>query len=181
MTDAQQLARMIAGDRAALTELYLKHRRAVYSKAFVEVRDRGTAEEILQDAFYLFWVKRSKIPIVGGSTLPWLLVTARNLAANARRARQSREAQVLDDDVPSSGYLPEHAVEHQELAEILRAAVADLSPLDQQIVKLCLVDGLLYKEAATQLGMSHSSVRNRLFRARRSLRASIPFAGGEQQ
>lgn len=51
------------------------------------------------------------------------------------------------------------------------ASVARLEPIDQEILRLCAVEGLTYQEAADALGISHGSVRNRLGRARAVLRA----------
>lgn len=44
-----------------------------------------------------------------------------------------------------------------------------LRPLDQRIVRLCLIDSLSYEQVAAQLGIIHGSVRNRLSRSKKQL------------
>jgi RNA polymerase sigma-70 factor (ECF subfamily) len=52
-----------------------------------------------------------------------------------------------------------------------------LRPLDQQVITLCLLQGLTYAETATVLNISQGAVRSRLMRARRAIRTSLLEAG----
>lgn len=171
--DAALLAEIVAGSEAALAAIYARHRRPVYAQGFVETASRADAEEVLQDAFLLLWRKRRQIRLVGGSVLPWLLVTAKNLARNRRRYQARRAAAQLPDEVGDHGADPALAVARGELSDAISSALDELDPLDRQIVHLCLVDGASYQEAADRLHATHASVRNRLSRARKSLRSQL--------
>ena len=63
------------------------------------------------------------------------------------------------------------------LAERIIAEVGTLSPLDQQIFRLCAEEGYAYGAAAEALGVSHGVVRNRLSRIRTRLRGTIAAEG----
>lgn len=171
--DRALLEELAAGSEAALAAVYERHRRPVYAQGFVETRSRSDAEEVLQDAFLLLWQKRRSIVLVGGSALPWLLITARNLARNRRRYQGRRATSQLREDTADHRSDPARIVMKHELAELLEEAMAGLDPLDRRIVQHCLVDGMTYREAAEQLQSTHATVRNRLGRARRMVRLRL--------
>ena len=167
------LGELAEGGEGALAALFERHRRAVYAQAFMETGSRADAEEVLQDVFLLLWQKRRRIRLVGGSVLPWLLVTARNLARNRRRYQQRRSTVQLFEGLADQGEDPEAIVARGELARLLERALAGLDEIDRRIVQCCLVDGMSYREAAAQLQSTHATVRSRLSRARSSMRAQL--------
>jgi RNA polymerase sigma factor (sigma-70 family) len=160
------------GDREAFATLFDRHSRAVYATAFAVVRDRPDAEEVLSDAFMLLWRKRHSVDFFGDSLLPWLLVTARNLARN--RLRAARGTIEFDDELRLGNSLTtEEQIARRELDRQLSGVIDALDPIDREIIQLCLVDGLSYQQAATRLGITHSSVRNRLSRSKNVLRTQL--------
>lgn len=172
--DQSDLRLLRAGDREALRSLFRRHMPVVYGAAFVVTRSRPDAEEAAQDAFFLLWQKRTEVIIVGDSALPWLIATARYQASNRRRAAGRRPTIALIETLDAAADRgPESAAIARELQNRLTAAIAELAPLDQQLVQACLVDGLSYDEAAATAGVTHGSVRNRLSRAKQQLRIEI--------
>lgn len=161
------------GDHDAFGKLYEEHVRDVYRYALRMLRDTTGAEDITQDVFTLAWANRADIKIVDRSLLPWLLVTARNLSLN-RLKRTNRQAGSIDSTEavdPRPG--PEAVLVDRQLADSIQDAVARLSPGDQLLYRLCLVDELSYRDAAAELGTTTGTVRNRLSRLRRALRISL--------
>ena len=57
-------------------------------------------------------------------------------------------------------------------SRILRE-VEGLTPLDQQIFRLCATEGYAYQAAADELGVAHGVVRNRLSRIRTRMRTAL--------
>lgn len=172
--DRALLGRLAQGDSSALSVLYERHSRPVYARAFATVDSRPDAEELMQDVFLLLWKKRRKVEIYGDSVLPWLLVAVRYLGMNRRRHNQRRSADSLSDRgdrEPAGGADPERIVAHRHFIEVIEASIAKLGAIDRAILQLCVVEGLTYKEAAVRLQTSHAVVRNRLGRARASVRA----------
>lgn len=156
------------GDRGAFSAMFARHGKAVYLYAWGQTRDDRDAEDIVQEVFVVAWRKLAGIRIVDASALPWLLVTCRNVARNALRAR--RHALTLDEAI-----LPGDRTRQERLEELtwVRQAVERLGGMDQRIIQLCLVEGYSYAEAADHLGLTTSAVAKRLERARTTLRLAL--------
>jgi RNA polymerase sigma factor (sigma-70 family) len=175
--DVTQLARAQVGDRDAFAGLYDRHVRPVYWQAYAVVRDHTLAEDVTQDVFVTTWRRIRSITPVDGSILPWLLVTTRYTAYNASRKEQRRAADGLDHD-PVGGPGADADVESALIHAEIDKAVAALSPIDQQLYALCVDGGATYEQAAQELGVSHSVVRNRIHRLRTRLRADLSALRG---
>lgn len=170
-----EFAQFRGGDQAILAVFYRRHRRTVYLAAFSVLDSRSDAEEILQDAFVLMWSRRGSITLVGNSTLPWLVTTARYLALNRGRAiaRRRTDSFAAVGELASVARSPLGEALASELRDEIQAAIAKLSEVDRAIVELCLIEELSYKQAAHRLGLTMSAVRNRLSRLRAQLRTSL--------
>jgi RNA polymerase sigma factor (sigma-70 family) len=181
--DGELLCLVQSGDREAFRLLFRRHQQAVYLTAARVLRSPTDAEEIMQDTFLTLWNKRSTITLVGESTLPWLVTTARFLALNRHRATARIRSESLDDaaHLAVDGPLPEEAALAREQAELLDALIAEMPQVDQEILNLCLIDELSYAQAARQLGITHGAVRNRLSRLKGRLRSHLEPSKEAQQ
>jgi len=172
-----QLAKAQVGDRDAFAGLYDLHVRPVYWQAYSVVRDAGLAEDVTQDVFVTTWHRIRTITPVDGSILPWLLLTTRYTAYNAARKERRRPSDGLDTD-PVGGPGADVEAEASFVQAEIDKAVAALSPVDQQLYALCVEGGATYEQAAKELGVSHSVVRNRIHRLRTRLRADLSALRG---
>jgi RNA polymerase sigma factor (sigma-70 family) len=173
--DGDLLTRAASGDRAAFGQLYDRHVRPVYWQAYAVVRNADEAEDITQDVFITTWNKIRTISLVDESALPWLLVTARFTALNARRrtikARQRQSE--LDPELPDAAASIDDELEAAQVRTEIDKAVAALSPTDRRLYELCVAGDHTYELAARELGVTHAVVRNRLSRLRSRLRADL--------
>lgn len=96
--DAGPWARSLDGDGAAFAELYDRHRDRVFRHAARLVTSQHDAEDVLAAAFLELWRRRGDVRLVGGSVLPWLLVTTSNVARNVGRG--TRRYRTLLDRLP---------------------------------------------------------------------------------
>jgi RNA polymerase sigma factor (sigma-70 family) len=174
-------SRVQAGDRESFRMIFRMHMRSVYWAAFGVLQSRSDSEEVMQDAFMTMWDKRAAIELVGESTLPWLVTTARYLALNRRRAEERRRRDPLDQDAEllDRALGPENAAVANEARQHIEEVMAQMPLVDQEIFWLCLVGDLSYKQAARQLGISHGSVRNRLSRLKARLRSELSLLKGD--
>ncbi|AXT85890.1 RNA polymerase subunit sigma-24 [Aeromicrobium sp. A1-2] len=170
--DRELLALAAAGDRAAFGQLYDRHVRPVYWQAYAVIGDADQAQDVTQDVFVTTWNKIRRISVVDESVLPWLLVTARFTALNARRRKQKSRASRLDLDLPDEATV-ETEFEAAQVRTEIDKAVAALSPTDRRLYELCVAGDHTYELAARELGVSHAVVRNRLSRLRTRLRADL--------
>ena len=78
------------GDEAAFREFYARHRKPLYVYLLSVVRDRETAEELLQETFYAFLRHLDRLN--GSDDLrPFMVRTARNRAIDVLRRRKRGE------------------------------------------------------------------------------------------
>jgi len=91
-----------------------------------------------------------------------------------RRLQREREhtTGAIEEHLPDTVDVEQQLID-RDLAERILAAVAQLTPLDQQIFRLCAAEGYAYQAAAEQLGVGHGVVRNRLSRIRTRLRTEV--------
>ncbi len=127
------------------------------------------ADDVLAETF-LVAVRR--IDDVPPDPLPWLLVVARNVIANQRRAARRRDnlsaavgAQPLTTHSPAG----EVAEERLEMAR----ALGSLTDVEREALLLVAWDGLSLSEAAHVAGCRERAFRARLSRARRRLAAEL--------
>ncbi len=71
-----------------------EHRATVFGMLFSLLRDRELAEDLAQETFVVLFKKIDDVD-VSQPILPWLLATARTLAANAYRRRKLEHAVLL--------------------------------------------------------------------------------------
>lgn len=164
------------GSSDALRALHDRHAEAVYWTARSILGNGPDAEDAAQDAFVLLWRKSGALELRGASALPWLLATVRLVSANTVRSRERREQHMTtqgrairtrDRDDAEEALLVEEAM------ETVRANIRSLGAVDREVYRLCVEDDLSYKQAASRLGLTHASVRNRLARVRASLRKAL--------
>lgn len=175
-TDRTLLARAAGGDGSAFAAIHDRHVRPVYWQAYTVLRDADAAQEVAQDTFLTLWRRIDAVRIVDESVLPWLLTTARYTALNAGRrlsAVRDRAAPLDDAEPPGAAPSPEDEVLAAEIRALIAAAVDALSPTDQRLYRLCVEDEQTYERAATEVGVTHAAVRNRVSRLRGRLRADL--------
>jgi RNA polymerase sigma-70 factor (ECF subfamily) len=100
--DRVVLARVAAGDLAALEELYDRYRTMAYSLALRITADPAAAEDVVQDAFLGVWRNVARYVDRRGSVRTWFLAIVHHRAIDAIRRR--RPAAPLSD--PEAGPSP---------------------------------------------------------------------------
>jgi RNA polymerase sigma-70 factor (ECF subfamily) len=131
------------------------------------------AQELCQEAFLrLYAALRDGTEIE--NVRAWVFAVARNSALNERYC--TRELEPFDDRVEShsagASPTPEEQVLRAEKMRRLRAAVAELSPQQQQCLHL-RADGFRYREIGRILGIRTSTVGEFLRRAVNRLREAL--------
>jgi RNA polymerase sigma-70 factor (ECF subfamily) len=166
--------RVRASDPDAFAELFDAHAPTVYRYASGLTGNWSAAEEVVSLTFLEAWRLRQTVTRDGGSLRPWLLGIAVNVIRN--QARAARRHQAAMSRIAPAPDLPDFAEELSERLDdrdrlaALRAAVRALPPRERDVL-ICVWSGLDSTEAAQALGVPQGTVRARLSRARRRLRA----------
>lgn len=157
--------------RERFDQLFGDHRRAVLGFALRRVTDPSDAADVLAETFLVAWRRLEDVP-GGVNERPWLLAVARRVVANQRRGarRHAELAERIGRELePQLATLPEPS--ERDLR--VRHALAQLPASDREVLLLTSWEGLTPGQIAAVLGMRAVTVRSRLHRARRRLRAEL--------
>ena len=178
-SDAELVAAAAGGSEQAFRALYRAYVRPVFWLAHGLVGTRADAEDVTQETFLAAWRKLPGLELAGDSLLPWLVTICRFQCANRiRRLQRDRvhTAAAVDEALPALVDVEDQVITADLVDRILQQ-VGSLSPLDQEIFRLCAAEGFAYQAAADQLGVTHGAVRNRLSRIRTRLRSVVEPEG----
>jgi RNA polymerase sigma-70 factor (ECF subfamily) len=165
VSDEDDWSRAIHGDGEAFGRIFDRHRARVYRHCVRVVPTTADADDAVAITFLEAWRRRDTARLVEGSLLPWLLLTATNSARNL--SRSIRRYRALLAQLPASPDEPDHASRFDE--GDAHTALKKLSLADQQIITLCVLEGLSEKDAAATLAIPAGTVKSRLSRAKSRL------------
>lgn len=176
-TDAQLLERASRGDEEAFLLLYRGHRETVFRFAYRLLGTTEAAEDVTQDCFLSVLKHPERFDERRASLRTYLCAAARNLALKQFR-RAERETAVEDATLELPGYAvapepPLRKVLDEELAEKVRAAVAELPPLQREALVLFEYEEFSLGEIAQIAGTDTGTIKARLYRARERLRRTL--------
>ena len=157
----------------------LPHRDRLYRLALGITLHTAEAEDVVQETMIRAWERREEWPTIQhiGS---WLTQICRNLALDkVRKATTAgvHPAIVSTPDEPlhrqQSGEDVVARLEAQDTLQHILHIAAQLPPPQNDIFRLRDIEGLSYREIATELQLSEDQVRVYLHRARTHLRDQL--------
>ena len=172
--------RVVAGDDAALREVYDQYASFVYGIAMRVIGDSRAAEDVSQDVFVGFWERPAAFDPERGSLRTWLGTLTHRRAVDhvrreeARRRRAEREAgrALAAPDV-------EEMATALLTAERVRAAVDVLPEEQRRAVQLAYFGGKTYRQVAEVLDIPEGTAKSRLRLALRRIADALEAEGGE--
>jgi RNA polymerase sigma-70 factor (ECF subfamily) len=193
------------GDARAVEELFTRHRdrlrRMVDVRLDSRLRARVDASDVVQEAqLEVFtrldeYLQNAKMPFYLWLRLEvgkhLMRVHRRHLGTAMRDAR--RDVSLQGGAVPSSSSdllaahlvdrqsSPSHAVSRAERKELLRQALDELDPIDQEIIALRNFEMLDRQETAAVLGITEAAASKRYLRALRRLETILHARPGGTQ
>jgi RNA polymerase sigma-70 factor (ECF subfamily) len=169
--DASLLARINTGDERAMSSLYSRYSRVVYSVALRVLNDPSSAEDILQEIFMQIWRNPDSFSAARGSLGGWLAVVSRNRSIDALRRR--RPVTSLDDVVLASGFNLANEAETNSMMERARGVIAKLPSEQRKTLEMAFFDGLTHSEIAEMTGDPLGTVKTRIRSALLTLRKAF--------
>lgn len=136
---------------------------SVLRTTYLILHDRGRAEEVTQDAFLHLYERWGGVVHIDHPAAWVRKVAARAAVRQAKQAR-ARDASRPDEEVTAWDHLPD--------VDLVRA-VASLAPQQRAAVALYYLEDLPVEEVAHLLGVSASTVKQHLHRARARLAALL--------
>lgn len=169
--DDEALLRLIAHARAdALSVLYDRYARLIYSLAYRVVGDPSAAEEVTQDVFLRVWEKANTYQSEQAKVSTWLVSIARHRAIDLVRQRGARAEgySAAWEDLPQSiiprteGRNPEELSGQAIQAKRVREAIATLPVEQRQALALAYFQGYSHSEIAEKIGEPLGTVKTRI-------------------
>lgn len=165
--DLARIRRMADGDASALSELYDRHARGLFSLAFRILQDQGEAEEVVQDVFAQAWRQASRYDTGRGAVVAWLLMMTRSRSIDRVRARAGRPPLQEDDpallrDLTDGGIAADTLVVSAEQAARVRAELVRLPLLQRTAIELAFYEGQTHAEIAERLELPLGTVKTRI-------------------
>ena len=145
---------------------------AVYRLAYARLRNRADAEDVMQTVF-LRLLRRDEPFADEGHEKAWLLRVAANCCNALHRSAWSRHRAAGED-------LPEPIAEDDGALRDVWEAVGSLPEPQRDAVHLRCGEGYEVDEIAEILGVKPATVRVRLHRARKALRAMLGGTRGHR-
>jgi RNA polymerase sigma-70 factor (ECF subfamily) len=172
-SEADDVARAIAGDAAAFERLYRTHVPRILALAR-RMAGADSADELAQDIFVRAWQKLGSFR--GESSLAtWLHRLAVNVIVERfRTLGTARDRFLADgDDAITRMPAPTEAARGWDAGMDLHVAVGRLPPGARAVFMLHDVEGYKHEEIGTLLGVSVGTSKSQLHRARMTLRGHL--------
>ncbi len=175
------------GNDEALDLLFRRHARLVWCIAQRILRDRGEAEDVMQEVFLTVHQKTSIFDASKGPARTLIVYMTYRLAYKRRRYLSGRHAHYssrLNENAAdlTAVTMPfyDESIEAHFGREPLRNALAELSEAQRETLRLYFFEGYALDEIASKLGESLGNVRHHYFRGLDRLRKYLPREGSDQ-
>ncbi|GAA1915975.1 sigma-70 family RNA polymerase sigma factor [Microbacterium aoyamense] len=145
------------------------HASALLGFAVNALRDRHVAEDCLQEIFLRAWRARERFDSDRATERTWLFAIARNVIADALRARARMPRIGGEDELQNLRSADADPLERLRIVE----ALARLSSAHREAVVAVHLHGRSYQELADATGVPVATWRTRAFHALRAMRGYL--------
>ncbi|MBL9155629.1 MAG: sigma-70 family RNA polymerase sigma factor [Verrucomicrobiales bacterium] len=184
--DARILRAVANGDRDAFRLLHDRHEGLLFATIYKVLNDQADAEEVLQETFCNLWRKAPLFSPERGRPLTWMTSLARNRAIDRLRSKQRqarlRDALEVDDTrAVSAEPMPDgrEISGRRDDCLAVRRAVVELTDCQREAIEMAYFHGLTQQEIADRLGEPVGTVKARIRRGMRRLKAHFEAAGSD--
>ncbi len=175
-SDEELMDQLKLGHADALSVLFDRHYRLVFSVALRILHDRGEAEDLMQDVFLEIYGKVRDFNPVRGSAKTWILQYAYHRSLNRRKylnlrnfydSQQGSEMDLLNIPASPNGW---NGLTYRDWARVIQKGLETLNEKERKTLDLSCFQGLVLKEIAEHLEEPLPNVRNHYYRGLRKLR-----------
>lgn len=165
-TDEQLVRALTRGEAWAMTAIYDRYGRLVFSLALKILNDRSAAEEAVQEVFVKVWKRARDYDAARGKFSSWLTGIAHNHAIDELRRRRARPTAAEDEDAlsqvvadgPAPIDLAMQSLERRRIIEALQAI-----PMEQRrCIEMAYFEGFTQQEISDRLREPLGTVKTRM-------------------
>jgi RNA polymerase sigma-70 factor (ECF subfamily) len=174
------VTRIASGDTVALGLFHRLTGARLMGVARAILRDRADVEEIVADVYWYVWCSARNFDGRRGRVHAWLLVVCRSKAIDRLRSLRSKgegAAAAMDSlrGDPVDSVCPGDLLHALERGSALHRTIAQLSPIQQQLLSLAFFEGMTHTEIAATTNLALGTVKSHLRRSLLSIRTVLPL------
>jgi len=157
------LARIPAGDRAALQTVYRLTSAKLFGVCLRILKERSEAEDVLQDVYVTVWRKAADFDASRASPMTWLIAIARNRAIDRLRAtRATRSMEPIDAaaEVADRGPAADSVLELSQDEARLRGCLDSLAVQERAALHGAFFDGNTYEDLARRMSVPLGTMKS---------------------
>lgn len=151
-----------------LEQVFLALNTDIYGYIAARVRERGIAEDIVQEVFTKAWEKRTQFNSKKGSLKNWIYAIALNAVRDYFRRNKGKTVVELPDDIESHDDIEDDASK-KHLYTLILNQLEYLSEKEQELLTLRYVQELSIEEIGETMHMKYSATKVALHRATKKL------------
>jgi RNA polymerase sigma-70 factor (ECF subfamily) len=176
-SDVALIRAIACGDRHAMERLYAQHSMRIHRFVLRIIDNATIAEDIVSEVFLDVWRHANRFK--GKSRVStWLLAIARNKSISIARQRR---IEPLDEQLSASiedpADDPETALEKKDQGAVIRKCLFELPIAQREVIDLVYYHQKSIEEVAHIVGVPESTVKTRMFYARRRMGEILKRAG----
>jgi len=166
--DAVLMGKIMTRDSIALSALYDRYARLIYSLIRSVIKNHEEAEDLLQEVFVQLWERASTYDATKGSVYTWIVTLARNRAIDQVRSKSFQQQNKISREVgPDMLYSPMESspfdlVVAEERSREMRDALSQIPPEQSQVIHIAYFGGCSQSERAAQLNIPLGTVKTRM-------------------
>lgn len=171
------IRRMSGGDEQALGAFYDATLGKVYGLALRITGRPDAAEDVAAEVYHQVWRQAGRYDVGRGRPLTWLLTMTRSRALDSLRRRESAdshpEPEVLAEPEVSPDGDPLEMLMTIERNSALHGALAQLDPVQRQLLALAFYRDLSHQEIAEHALLPLGTVKTHIRKALRTLQSAL--------
>ena len=170
--DRRLVARCLAGDQDACTELVEANARLVGTLIWRATGDGAVVEDLAQETFMRVF---RALPLFAGQAKlsTWICTIAHRVAIDhVRKASRNREDALIDDH-EAPGATPEMSASSEEIRGLVQSGISQLPDKYRLPLVYAAIDGLDYETIGAMLGVPQGTVKTLVFRGKQQLKSWI--------
>jgi len=176
--EKQLVSLLKENNQKAFDEIFKHYYSQVFNLAYHFLHSREEAQEIVQIVFIAIWENRFQID-VNKSFSAYIQSIARHTVYNQlkREVYRQRFIDYSLKQAESENAVCDDSYQYKELQEVLENAISELPPRRREIFYLSRNKGLSYKEIASKLSITESTVNTQISKSIEFLRKKVQEFG----
>ena len=177
-SEIQWVYQIAQQNQLALSKLYDRYARIIYSSAYRSLGNAEESEEVVMDVFTQVWRSADRYDAAKARVDTWLFMMARSRTFDRLRNRQRKEkvadaVMVFEVSTICLSPTPGEDAEIRERRSTVIAALETLPPEQRQVLELAYYGGYSHREIAEQTGMALGTVKTRIRLGLEKLRSAL--------